>query len=189
MRATVHDQKYAGAPPTTEPPAPPPDVTLLGPRGPHTRLAVIGLALATIAIGAAYASAFLPGAASGGPSWTPWLLAVGVPTALVSVMSLGAARHGRVPGALLAAFLVVGATLVLGFALALSLPASGAAEPLLLGLPRRAAIVVYGIGLLPVLVLPVAYALTFEAQTLRDDDLARVMAAGAARRERDGAAR
>ena len=69
---------------------------------------------------------------------------------------------------------------------ALALPADlGAAEPLLLGLPRRAAIVVYGIGLLPVLVLPVAYALTFEAQTLRDEDLERVRAAGAERRARE----
>jgi hypothetical protein len=47
--------------------------------------------------------------------------------------------------------------------------------------------VVFGIGLLPVLVLPVAYALTFEAQTLRDEDLERVRAAGAARRARESA--
>ncbi|MBA2239290.1 MAG: hypothetical protein H0W24_11405, partial [Lysobacter sp.] len=56
----------------------------------------------------------------------------------------------------------------------------GAAEPLLFGLPQRAAIIVYGVGLLPTLVLPVAYALTFEAQTLRDEDLERVRAVGRA---------
>ena len=157
-------------------------------QGPHSRLAIGALALSTVAIGVAYASAFLPG---GAPAWAPWLLALGVPLALVSVMSLGAARAGRVPGALLAAFALVGLMLAGGFALALLLPGAGGTagngtvgEPLLLGLPRRAAIVIYGIGLLPVLVLPVAYALTFEAQTLRDEDLERVRAVGAIAAER-----
>ena len=40
----------------------------------------------------------------------------------------------------------------------------------------RAAIVIYGIGLLPIIVLPVAYALTFEAMTLSAEDLERVRA-------------
>lgn len=156
--------------------------------GPHTRLAIRALAASTLAIGVAYASAFLPG---GAPAWAPWPLAIGVPLALVSVMSLGAARGGRVPGPLLAAFALVGLMLAGGFALALLLPGGGGVagngtvgEPLLLGLPRRAAIVIYGIGLLPVLVLPVAYALTFEAQTLRDDDLERVRAVGVIAAER-----
>lgn len=149
-------------------------------RGPHVRMAVAGLVLATLAIGVAYASAFAPG---GAPSWAPWPMAIGVPAALTSVMTLGAARAGRVPGVLLAAFALVGVMLAGGFALALLLPgaAGTTGEPLLLGLPRRAAIIVYGIGLLPVLVLPVAYAATFEASTLRDEDLARVRAAAAAR--------
>ena len=43
-----------------------------------------------------------------------------------------------------------------------------------LGLPARAAIVIYGIGLLPIVVLPVAYALTFESQTLTAEDIERV---------------
>jgi hypothetical protein len=153
------------------------------PRGRATRVAVALLVVATLAIAGAYGSAFLPG---GAPPWAPWLMALGVPLALVGVMTLGAARRGHVPGALLAAFALVGVTLAGGFALALALPAGApGSEPLLLGLPRRAAIVVFGIGLLPVLVLPVAYALTFEAQTLRDEDLARVRAAGAARRARE----
>lgn len=167
--------------------------------GPHTRAAVAGLVVATLAIGLAYASALLALGADGrAPTWAPWLMATGVPLALVSVMTLGAARGGRVPGVLLAAFAFVGMLLAAGFALALALPGSAgtaaagtaaagtAGEPLLLGLPRRAAIIVYGIGLLPVLVLPVAYAMTFEASTLRDEDLERVVALGraaAARRD------
>ena len=39
--------------------------------------------------------------------------------------------------------------------------------------------IVYGVGLFPVLVLPVAYALTFDEQTLRAEDLARVRASAA----------
>jgi hypothetical protein len=49
-----------------------------------------------------------------------------------------------------------------------------------LGLPRRAAIVLYGIGLLPLFVLPVAYALTFDEMTLSEEDLERVRRAAAA---------
>ena len=153
--------------------------------GAHTRAAVAGLVAATLAIGVAYASALAAGAGNAAPGWAAWLMAAGVPLALVSVMTLGAARGGRVPGVLLAAFAFVGLLLAAGFALALSLPGANGTtgEPLLLGLPRRAAIIVYGIGLLPVLVLPGAYAMTFEAQTLRDEDLERVRAAAAARRE------
>jgi hypothetical protein len=53
-----------------------------------------------------------------------------------------------------------------------------------LGLPARAAVVIYGIGLLPIVVLPVAYALTFDTQTLSADDVERVRAMGKENRER-----
>ena len=164
---------------------PAPATTTAAPRGRAARGAVALLFVATLAIALAYAGAFAP---DGAPAWSAWLMAVGVPLALVAVMTLGAARRGHVPRPLLAAFALVAALLVGGFALALGLPSElGAAEPLLLGLPRRAAVVVYGIGLLPVLVLPVAYALTFDAQTLRDEDLERVRAAAAARRAEEAA--
>jgi type II secretory pathway component PulM len=45
------------------------------------------------------------------------------------------------------------------------------ADPtLFLGLPPRAAVVLLGIGLLPLLVLPIAYALTFDEMTLNEAD-------------------
>jgi hypothetical protein len=117
-------------------------------------------------------------------------LAIGVPLDLVATMVLGAAQRGRAPASMLIAFAVVGSMLAGGFALALALPADlGAAEPLWLGLPRRAAVIVYGVGLLPVIVLPVVYALTFDAETLRPDDLARVVAAGKARLAAEAATR
>jgi hypothetical protein len=141
-------------------------------------------------VAVAYASALSPG---GAPGWAGWVLAVAIPAALAATMALGAARRGRVATPLLVAFGGVALVLAAAFGLALALPAGvgGGAlgEPLLLGLPRRAAIVVYGVGLLPVLVLPVVYALTFDAQTLRADDLEAVRALAAARRaERDAGA-
>jgi hypothetical protein len=137
-------------------------------------------------IAVAYASAFRP---AGAPGWAPWLLATGVPISLVGVMVLGAARAGRLPTSLALAFALVGLMLAGGFGLALALPASGAAEPLVLGLPLRAAIIVYGVGLLPVFVLPAAYALTFDAQTLRAEDLDRVRVAAAEWRAEQGEGR
>jgi hypothetical protein len=147
--------------------------------GTAQRLALGAIAAAAVAIVAGYAAAFLPG---GAPPWAPWLLAAGIPVMLVGTMALGAARHGRVSARLAIPFLLVGAMLLAGFVLALVLPADEAAHPALwLGLPRRAAIVLYGIGLLPIVVLPVAYALTFEAQTLSPEDLERVRATARAR--------
>ena len=147
--------------------------------GALTRVAVGALALGTLAIAVAYASAFRDG---GAPGWAAWAMALGVPLDLVATMILGASRRGRLPASTLAAFALVGVMLAGGFALALALPADlGAAEPLWLGLPRRAAVIVYGVGLLPVIVLPVVYALTFDAQTLTPEDQARVEAAGRAR--------
>jgi len=160
----------------------PPGAPAAEPWGGHTRAAVGVLAAATAAVAVAYASAF---GAGGPPRWAGWLLAMAVPTALAATMVLGAARRGRVSGRLLAAFGGVALLLAVAFGLALGLPdgpGGGAlGEPLLLGLPRRAAVVVYGVGLLPVFVLPVVYALTFDAQTLRAEDLARVRAVAAAR--------
>jgi hypothetical protein len=152
------------------------EISAVPARGPMTRLAMGALLAGTLAIAAAYASAFRPG---GAPAWAAWAMALGVPLDLVATMVLGAARGGRVAGGTLAAFALVGAMLAGGFGLALALPADlGSAEPLWLGLPRRAAVIVYGIGLLPVVVLPVVYALTFDADTLRPEDLERVVSAG-----------
>lgn len=135
--------------------------------------------LSTLAIGAAYLSAFATG---GAPVWAGWLFAGGVTGALVATLALGAMRPDGGLGRLIWPFVLMTVLLGAGFAAVFALPDSGAAEPLLLGLPRRAAIVLYGIGLLPTLVLPVAYALTFADQTLRPEDLERVLATARAAR-------
>lgn len=131
---------------------------------------VLMLAVAAIAVG--YAAAFKPG---GAPDWAPWMLALGMPAALGAIMALGATRGDKGIGSLKLPFLFVFLTLASGFCLALGLPPNEATGAhLLLGLPLRAAIVIYGIGLLPIVVLPVAYAITFHTQTLTEADVDRV---------------
>jgi hypothetical protein len=94
-------------------------------------------------------------------------------------MILGAARGSSGVGALKLPFAFVIAILAIGFGAALALPANeSGSSHLWLGLPLRAAVVIYGIGLLPIVVLPVAYAITFRTQTLSADDVARVRALG-----------
>lgn len=134
------------------------------------RPGLVPFVLSAVLIAVAYGSAFLPG---GPPRWAPFLLAAGAAGTMTSAMALGAARPGRPLGALrfvfAAAFLLVAG----GFTAALLLPAEGPESALWLWLPRRAAILVYGIGLLPVVLLPLAYALTFDHVTLSEDDLVR----------------
>src|SRR4051812_11330588 len=135
----------------------------------RTRTAVIAtLFVAILAIAAGYAGAFNR---AGTPAWASWLLAVGIPISLGAIMILGAARGRRGIGSLLFPFAFVVVTLIVGFGAALALPASeGPLSQLWLGLPLRAAMVIYGVGLLPIIVLPIAYALTFESQTLSAGD-------------------
>ena len=136
------------------------------------RVARYALVAALSGIAIAYAAAFSPG---GAPRWAPWLLAVGIPLSIGAIMILGATRGRSGVGSLKIPFAFVVVTLALGFCAALLLPASETADSALwLGLPARAAIVIYGIGLFPTIVLPIAYALTFETQTLTAEDVERV---------------
>lgn len=142
------------------------------------RNALLALLAGTLACAAAYASAFLPGDP---PAWSPWALGIGTAVVMVAASALGAARADRGIGRLKVPFALVFLILAGGFAAVLALPAVDPANPVLfLGLPPRAAIVLLGIGLLPLLVLPISYALTFEEMTLSEADLARVREAARA---------
>jgi hypothetical protein len=144
--------------------------------------ALVALFIGTLMIAGGYASAF---SRSGTPEWAPWLLALGIPTAVGAIMILGAARSNRGIGPLKLPFLFTIAILAVGFCAALAIPANEmATSHLWLGLPIRAAIVIYGVGLLPIVVLPIAYAVTFETQTLSADDVERVRELGRANRGR-----
>jgi len=124
-----------------------------------------------VAIAVAYGSAFLPG---GAPAWAPWALMLGMSTTMVAMMVMGSARNGRI-GKLAIPFGFVFLVLVGGFGFALAYPGTDAVNPeLWLGLPPRAAVILYVIGFGPLLVMPLAYALTFDQQTLRPEDLERV---------------
>ena len=146
------------------------------------RWAIVTLFVSIIAIAISYGAAFTK---SGTPTWSPWLIAIAVPISLVAIMILGAARGAGGIGRLKVPFGFVVLVLIIGFTAALALPAAeGPLSKLWLGLPSRAAIVIYGIGLLPIVVLPVAYALTFETQTLSAQDVARVRELGRANANR-----
>lgn len=135
------------------------------------RFALGAMVLGTIGIAIAYATAFgAPVVAATGP----WIMAVALPVAMVAMMTFGAVRAGRKVGALAIPFALVFALVAGGFLTALALPPDVAGDALWFGLPRRAAVIVYGVGLLPLFVLPIAYAFTFDSLTLSDADIERV---------------
>jgi len=140
------------------------------------RAAVVVLFVSIAAMALAYAEALVTKGAS---TSAPWIAAIAVPIALTAIMILGAVRGDKDIGRLRIPFVFVALILIVGFLAALMLPASESpTSSLWLGLPARAAIVIYGIGMLPIIVLPVAYALTFETQTLNAEDVERVRELG-----------
>lgn len=149
------------------------------------RNSLIALLAGTLACAAAYASAFLPGAP---PAWSPWALGIGTAVVIVAASALGAARADRGIGRLKLPFAIVFLIVAGGFAAALLMQSPGKDPRLFLGLPAGAAIVLIGIGVLPLLVLPIAYALTFEEMTLSEADLARVREAARDWQARQGGA-
>ena len=143
---------------------------------PTRTVTLVALFLGVLAIAIGYAAAF---SRNGTPAWAAWLLALGIPVSVGGIMVLGAARDEHGIGALKVPFIFVIAILAIGFCAALAMPATESAESRLwLGLPARAAVIIYVIGLLPIVVLPVAYAVTFKTQTLTAEDVARVRALG-----------
>ena len=143
-----------------------------------------GVAIGILTLSLAYLTAFLGGSLR---PWAPRLLALGIVILVAALLLVGARREGRrLPGVLLVGVAVVIALLGIGFGAALFGAGEGPAAPLLLGLPRRAALVVYGIGLVPVVVLPVVFAKTFAATVLSADDLNRFREQLAAGRKEEG---
>ena len=139
------------------------------------RTGLASLVLGTLAVAAAYVSAFLPGDP---PLWGALVMVLGIALMSVGSMVLGAARAGRPLGRLAWVLALSFAILVLGFGLALLLPPEGdRGAGLWAGLPRRAALVLYGVGVLPAFFLPLAYALTFRERTLDAADIERIRAA------------
>lgn len=139
------------------------------------RVAIWATVLATCSIALAYGSAFV----EGGTRWGVWCMIVGLATMIVAMMALGVSRGDGGVGKLALPLAFTFVVIVAGFAAALLLPAEHATSRVVLGLPLRAALVLYGVGVLPILVLPLSYALTFDDMTLSEDDLKRAQALGA----------
>jgi ABC-type Na+ efflux pump permease subunit len=134
--------------------------------------------LALVGVALAYGSAFLgPQAADGGAV----LLAVAMPVSLLALAVLGAWRDDRPSWLFLAAVSVAGVAVAGALLAAWRLPADAATDRLWLGLPRRAALLVYGVCGVPLVLLPLAYAATFPKTALTDADVARVRAAARSR--------
>ena len=140
---------------------------------PAARAALATIFLSLLAIALVYASAFMPG---GAPRAAAFVFAIATAALIVAVLVLGAARPGRRLGVLTGVFAFCFIVLALGFTLALRAPAVTPNDRLWLGLPQGAATILYVVGLLPLLVLPLAYALTFDRTTLSETELAALRA-------------
>lgn len=125
------------------------------------RFALLVIFISMLVIGAGYASAFLPG---GAPRFMTFAFAIATAAVMTAIIVLGAARKNRKLGGLAWVFAFTFLVLAVGFSLALDRTAVST-ERLYLGLPAGAAIILYVVGLLPMAVLPIAYAVTFEKTT------------------------
>lgn len=131
-------------------------------------------AAGTLLIAIAYLSAFIPG----GPTWGIWSMIGGLALLCTGCIALGTWHRARRSRLLNVTLVFTAVAIVAGFGLAVVLPGSeSATSVLVLGFPRRAASVLYIVGVAPLFVLPAVYAITFDTLTLTDDDLARVRAA------------
>jgi len=131
------------------------------------RAALTIIFAAMLVIGAGYLSAFR---AEGAPPAATYAFAIATAAVMTAISVLGAARTRKRLGALRWVFLSTFLVMAIGFCAALG--AFGAGHDLWLGLPRGAAIIIYVVGLVPMAVLPIAYALTFDKTTLNDEELA-----------------
>lgn len=125
-------------------------------------IALAALVLGLLFAALAYLGAFLTGAA---PLWSGWAMAAALVFTLPATLALGGRRTGGGRIVAVAAWLLA-VILAAGFALAFLLPVEDVATPLWGGLPPRAAVIVYGIGLLPLLFLPWGYARHFARHDL-----------------------
>lgn len=150
------------------------------------RLSILVLVSGVLAIAAAYGATLWSGAA---PAFAPWALAYGIGAAMAAMCALGATRAGVLSPLLVVAFVLVFVVVSGSFGLALALPAQeGPDGPLWLGLPRRTAIVLYGVGGLPMFLLPLLYAWSFDRGTLTEADIERVRSARGVRDAENAAA-
>lgn len=97
---------------------------------------------------------------------------MGIGLLLAGLLLAGARRKGDVERGIGWLFLLTGFWVAAGLIVLLGLPGTDSPEaPLFLGLPRRAAFLLLGVGLAPGFIVPVAYGLVFDRSTLTEEDL------------------
>lgn len=124
------------------------------------RISLAFLTLSSTTALVAYAAALLPGPS---PRWAFAALALATAGCLAALIGVALGERARDPRiAATLAFVIFG----VGGGLALLLwlpPVERDPTPLFWGLPVAAAWMIYGIGLLPMLIVPAVYAWTFES--------------------------
>lgn len=147
------------------------------------RVALAGVLVGALLVAAAYASAWMPG---GAPGWGVGSMIIGSAAVMAAATAVGALNSGvRRPLAIVASLFLF-AVIAVGFGAPLWLPVETASSPLVLGLPLRAAIEIYGVGLLPVVVLPLLFAIEFKSDGLDEASLAALRARCAASQAETG---
>lgn len=136
------------------------------------RLALPLVWAGTLLLALAYGFALTPGPP---PAWSPFALAWGTGGLLAGLLMLGAARADGLATPVGLLFMGIGLWIAVGLSILLAAPGIDAADaPLFMGLPRRAAFLLLGVGVAPGLIVPVAYGLLFDRHTLGPDDLERL---------------
>ena len=139
------------------------------------RTGLILLVAGLVAVAIAYALVL----ARIGAAEAPFLIALGASAVLAGIACLGAARRGRATPRLAAAIVVAFCAVAGGLIVGLSLPAPTPDGALLLGLPRATAWMLLFTGGIPLLLLPVAFAIAFEDEVIDAADLERLRAESA----------
>lgn len=109
-----------------------------------------------------------------GGAWGAWVAALTGAAFPVALMGLGAARGGRL-GALRWPLLALGLTLAGGLVAVLALPDGG---PDAAGLPLATVIMIFVLIPVPLALVGLTYAATFERWGLREEDLDRIRRLG-----------
>jgi hypothetical protein len=120
-------------------------------------IAVLACSSLMLVIG--YGATWWPG---GAPRWVAVCFALATVLQLCAFCLLGAVRRDGRVGSVVAGVAVMG--VLVGGALVYAILAAdpGATEELVLGMPRRAALVLYGVGVAPLVVLSVVFVWDFE---------------------------
>lgn len=100
----------------------------------------------------------------------PWIAALAGTVFPVALMALGASRGGRL-GGLRVPLLLLGLVLTAGLLAVMALPDGG---PDVLGLPAATALMIFVLVPVPLAIVGLAYAWTFESWGLREEDLERI---------------